>query len=136
MQHLVAYGGRDDHLFIGGVAEGPYVPYQPHYAALEWQYERFINDTGCVNSTDSLSCLRATPLDGLLKAQVAQAYPGHTIIPEYYWTPVVDGEFIPDYPLDLQRKGEFLDVPLMVGWCTNEGSGKRQLSIPLAWNRG
>ncbi|KAH7314164.1 triacylglycerol lipase-like protein [Rhexocercosporidium sp. MPI-PUGE-AT-0058] len=121
--HLTANGGRDDGLIRGAILESPFFPTQPKVMDLEWQFDRYVNATGCAGYTDQLACLRSKNTATLQAANVASPYPGRTVVPRFYWTPTTDGYFIRDYPYKMFQEGKFVKVPLMIGDDTNEGTG-------------
>ncbi|CAG8211173.1 unnamed protein product [Penicillium olsonii] len=117
--HFLAFGGRDDGLFSGGIAEsgGPLSP--SAMISLDQQdvlYENVLSHTSCINAADTLECLRTIPAD-VLKA----AFQGIS----YY--PVVDGAMIEGAPSAALRNGRFVKRPLLTGSNTNEGTA---FSIP------
>ncbi|KAM0124788.1 hypothetical protein ACHAP3_010107 [Botrytis cinerea] len=120
--HLTAYGGRNDNLFIGAIGESPFFPTQPLVPELEWQFDRYANSAGCGSADDALACLRTQSTAVLQAANVASPYPGQSGSPIFYWTPAIDGDFIRDYPYVLFEKGLSVDLPIMFGDVTNEGS--------------
>ncbi|KAE9363534.1 alpha/beta-hydrolase [Stipitochalara longipes BDJ] len=120
--HLTAYGGRDDGLFVGGIGESVFFPTQPLVAQLEWQFQRYVNGTGCSGATDELQCLRSKDTTVLQAANIPSPYPGRISAPNFYWTPTIDGDFIRDYPYRLIKQGKFVKVPIIFGDDTNEGS--------------
>ncbi|KAI9037468.1 alpha/beta-hydrolase [Aspergillus affinis] len=122
--HLTAYGGRDDGLFVGAVAESPFWPAQPTVAEAESQFDRFANETGCSDSPNILSCLRSLDISTLEQANVLHPLPGASDepLPLWYWLPVVDGDIIPDSLYNLFDGDKYLKVPLLVGSNTDDGS--------------
>ncbi|KAK1829861.1 lipase 1 [Podospora conica] len=124
--HLVAHGGRDDNLFVGAMAESIFFPAQPFVPELEYQFDRFTHQTGCNNAShsDQMACLRSKPIAVLQDANVAQPFPGQyeSPYPLFYWTPCVDGDFLRDLPYTLINQGKIIDVPLLFGTDTDEGS--------------
>ncbi|TVY73409.1 putative secreted lipase [Lachnellula suecica] len=121
--HLAAYGGQDDHLFIGGIGESVFFPTQRKVPELEFQFDQFANASGCLDALDQLSCLRETELATLAKANLAYPYPGQTQAPLWPYSPCVDGVIIQDFPSRLYGQGKFVKVPLMIGDDTDEGTG-------------
>lgn len=119
---LVAYGGKDEGLFVGAVGQSPFFPSQPPVSQLEWQYDRYVADTGCNTSTNSLTCLRSKDTATLQAANIATPFPGQTEIPLFYTTPTIDSDILPDSPYTLFRTGQYIHVPLIIGDETNEGS--------------
>ncbi|KFY87530.1 hypothetical protein V500_06912 [Pseudogymnoascus sp. VKM F-4518 (FW-2643)] len=120
--HLIAYGGRNDDLFVGGIGESVFFPTQPKVSELEWQFEQFVSDALCSGSVDELECLRSQNTTTLQAANKARPYPGQLGNPAWYWTPTVDGDFIQDYPYKLFEQGKFVKVPIMFGDDTDEGT--------------
>ena len=108
-------GGRDDGLFVGAIGESVFFPTQPKVSELEWQFERYVNETGCSGSSDELECLRSKDTATLQAANVPSPYPGQTGSPLFYWTPTLDGEFIQTYPYLAFEQGKFVKVPIIFG---------------------
>jgi acetylcholinesterase len=94
-----------------------FFPTQPQVAEREWQFERYVNDTGCSGSTDALECLRSKDTTVLQAANAPSPYLGETGVPLplWYWTPAIDGNFIQDYPYRLIEQGKFVKVPIIFG---------------------
>ncbi|KAI0013363.1 alpha/beta-hydrolase [Xylariaceae sp. FL0662B] len=122
--HLVAYGGTDkqERLFVGAVGESVFFPAQPSVADLEWQFDRLLGQTGCDGADRPMACLRSQGTGTLQAANVPSPFPGRFFLPLFYWTPCVDGDFLRDLPVLLFERGQFLDVPLIVGTTTDEGT--------------
>lgn len=62
----------------------------------------------------SLTELRKIPADSLLKA-TSQVRPTH-------FAPTIDGYFFPKAPVDMYEAGEQAQVPLLIGWNSQESS--------------
>ncbi|KAK4035177.1 Alpha/Beta hydrolase protein, partial [Parachaetomium inaequale] len=124
--HLVAYGGRNDGLFVGGMSESLFFPAQPLVRELEYQFDRAVSQTGCDGAAQGqqMACLRAKDVAVLQSANYAQPFPGRPgpPMPLFYWTPCVDGDFLRDLPYRLFEKGQFVSVPMVFATSTNEGS--------------
>ncbi|KAK4240662.1 Alpha/Beta hydrolase protein [Achaetomium macrosporum] len=124
--HLVAYGGRNDDLFVGAMTESIFFPAQPSAAELEYQFDRVASQTGCdrVAPAQQMACLRSKDAAVLQAANYAQPFPGRSEppLPLFYWTPCVDGDLLPDLPYRLFERGQFISVPMVLGTSTNEGS--------------
>ncbi|KAL2018885.1 hypothetical protein VTK56DRAFT_310 [Thermocarpiscus australiensis] len=124
--HLVACGGRNDNLFVGGMAESIFFPAQPFVRELEYQFDRVASQTGCdeLPPDRQMACLRSKDVALLQAANHAQAFPGRSEppMPLFYWTPCIDGDLLRDLPYNLFRKGHFISVPMLFGTSTNEGS--------------
>lgn len=120
--HLIAYGGRNEHLFVGGIGESVFFPTQPYVSELEWQFDAFANASGCGTSDDQLACLRNQSSVTLQSANVAFPYPGHSTAPLFDYSPCIDGDFLIDLPYKLFEAGQMVDVPIIFGNDNNEGS--------------
>lgn len=130
---LTAFGGRDDHLFVGAIGESVFFPTQPRVHELEFQYEHYLSAVGCSNATlaaanstskppSTMACLRSLSTTVLQAANRGVAYPGRVGTPLFPFTPTIDGDFIRDYPYRLLAAGRFVHVPILFGDDSNEGS--------------
>lgn len=123
--HLTAYGGHDDGLFVGAIPQSPFFPTSRTVEESEFQFNRFVQDTGCSNSTgnftDQLTCLRNLPLSTILSANNPLPLTNSTGKPNHYFLPVVDGEFSEEHMYKQFSEGRFIKVPTLVGGDTNEG---------------
>jgi carboxylesterase type B len=124
--HLVAYGGRNDNLFVGAMSQANFFPAQPFVEELEYQFDRVVSQTGCdkVDPSQQMTCLRGKDVSVLQAANYAQPFPGRPDppVPLFYWTPCVDGDLLRDLPYRLFEKGQFIDVPVIFGTSTNGSS--------------
>ncbi|PLB49882.1 alpha/beta-hydrolase [Aspergillus steynii IBT 23096] len=122
--HLAAYGGRDDDLFTGAIAQSPFWPTQRRVSDTEWQFNRFVKDAGCAKAPDALACLRSIDIKKLQAANIESPFPGTTDNPltRWYFLPVIDDDLIVDRLYKLFDRGQFIKVPVMVGDDTDEGS--------------
>jgi acetylcholinesterase len=111
----VCSGGRNEGLFVGAIGESVFFPTQPQVSELEWQFERYVNETNCAGTADELECLRSQDITVLQAANVPSPYPGRTSSPRFYWTPTIDGDFIQDYPYVLLEQGKIIKVPIIFG---------------------
>ncbi|KAI0895023.1 alpha/beta-hydrolase [Annulohypoxylon nitens] len=113
-------------LFVGGVGESVFFPWQPPLSDLEWQYDLVLNQTGCDSDVDPLSCLRGLDTATLQPLNTRSPFPGRpglpTPLPLFYWTPCVDGDLLRDLPYVLFDRGEYIPVPVIMGTTTNEGA--------------
>ena len=92
-----------------------FFPTQPYVYELEWQFERYVTDTGCNGSADELGCLRSKSTATLQAANVPSPYPGQMGNPLFYWTPTIDGDLIQQYPYLAFEQGRFIRVPIIFG---------------------
>lgn len=76
-----------------------------------------MSNTSCastVNTSASLDCLRNLPFE-----ELDAALNGTEASP---WAPMLDGDFIADYPVNQLAAGRFPQIPVMIGTNTDEGS--------------
>ncbi|CAM1506603.1 Fc.00g062440.m01.CDS01 [Cosmosporella sp. VM-42] len=119
---LSAYGGRDDNLFVGAIAESTFLPAQPRLSDLEYQFQRTLKWASCEDAENKMKCLRDKSKRKLQDINRSAPFPGQLENPHFYWTPCIDGDFLQDYPYTLYKNGSFVKVPVLFGACTNEGS--------------
>lgn len=119
--HLTAFGGRDDKLFVGAIPESPFFPTSPTVTEVEFQFDRFVNETGCSGSVNEVACLRGLDLDTIQAANVVSPFPGATGNPVFYFLPVIDGDFSQEQMYTQFTTGKFVKVPTLVGGDSDEG---------------
>lgn len=117
--------GRDDGLFRGAMAQSGFGGTLSRFAggfnatdAMQDVYDQLVSNTSCAataNTTASLDCLRALPF-----AEINDALNGTD--PVSPWPPVLDGDFIADYPVNQLRDGRFPPVAVLIGTNADEGS--------------
>lgn len=96
----------------------------PTHAEAATQGDAFATALGCTTPAAVLSCLR-----GKTFQQVLQAIPlGSQAVLEpavtrAFWLPVVDGIELPEQPRYLFERGQFHQVPLIVGSTRDESAG-------------
>ncbi|KAK3319621.1 triacylglycerol lipase [Cercophora scortea] len=132
--HMTAYGGRDDGLFSAGVMQSGSPAswralngtefYQPLYKNVTLHVRPSADfaaanslspaDT-CAEAADTLACLRTGKVE-----ELNAVFNGSRDISQK-WFPVVDGDFIREYPTRQLSRGEFVKIPIMSGASTNEG---------------
>lgn len=119
--HLTANNGTDLGLFIGAAAESPSFATILTVEEANYQYRSFATRFGCVGR-DSLACLRNKTEDELQLLNYNIPFPGGNKPPNYLWTPVLDGEYVPDYTYKLYKEGKFIKVPTIFGDDQNGGT--------------
>lgn len=116
---LTAFGGRNDSLFHAAAAESPAFPPLRDVKNSQWQYDDLLKKTGCAN----LGCM--TSMDAVKFQDAVRSlkvpFPGAKNPPLYFWNPTLDYDFVPDYTVNLLKKGKFLKVPTIFGSATNDG---------------
>ena len=86
--------------------------------------------TGDPNSQTTLNCLRNTPLKVLMDTSVELARKLRPPFGELAFYPSYDGDYIPDRPSLLLRKGAFVKgIPLIGAWTANDGAWYAQPTI-------
>lgn len=135
----LAYGGRDDGLFHGVIAESGYLGFiarsPGNFNSTDLMQEtddRLARNTSCratVGTPASLECLHAALLEELNQAlnvsAIAEQFPL-----------VLDGDFIADYPSNQFRDGTFPKVRLLIAYNTDEGSSFDQGFSPYGGAAG
>lgn len=116
---LVAYGGKDEGLFAGAIAESTFMPGLPEPDDLQYQFDRVANGTGCIDTDDIMECLRDMESSDLQTHNSKAPFDGRTYQSYFYWAPTTDGDMFPDCPSKLYEKGNFVKVPILSGSCTN-----------------
>ena len=105
LQRIIALGGSA--MPASGENDGSPLP----LATEERKGERFADALG----TQSLRELRSLPADAIVNA-------GGDTIGEWAWNASIDGVVLPDTPTAILSRGEQNDVPLVLGWGTDEGA--------------
>ncbi|KAM0706607.1 hypothetical protein Q7P35_005934 [Cladosporium inversicolor] len=115
--HLLAYNGRDDGLFRAGIMQsGNPVAYNSYRSVIDYQpgYDGLVNATGCSNATDTLECVRYAPYE--------QVNNWFNSTEGSNWNPIVDGDFIARWGSLQLEDGDFVQVPIIAGANTDEGT--------------
>lgn len=127
---LLAYNGRDDGLFRAAIGESGFGGRVPrfHVGGLnstvddQDEFDRLVRNTSCaatVGTPEAIPCLQAAPFDEINNAVNKSGISN--------WAPVLDGDFIQDYPSNQFRDGRFVKVPILIGSNTDEGAYFRGL---------
>ena len=112
---LVAYGGKGgEELFSGAIlVSGFETGGQVHREGVNQKgYDTIVQKTNCSGAADSLACLRAAPLEAIYETEAAVGAS---------WAPVIDGDFIRDYPPVELVAGNVARVPIILGGNSDEG---------------
>lgn len=117
---LTAYGGRNDHLFVGTAAESQSFATQWTISESQWEYDNLVVRTECV-SNDTLACLRGLSAKAIQEQNFNTPLPGSQDPPLYMYGPTIDGDLISDYTYRLFQQGKFIQVPTIFGDDTNGG---------------
>lgn len=131
---ILAYGGRDDHLFRAAIMESG-TGYETDFGevpttGLGWQeyYSTLVSKTNCTDAADTLQCMREVPAWDLSNVLNATASPVFT-------DSIIDGDFIQGPRWQLIRDGKFVHVPVIVGNNMDEGASfaTRGINTTAEW---
>ncbi|MCJ1397620.1 hypothetical protein MMC11_000816 [Xylographa trunciseda] len=131
-QHLVAYGGRNDNLFHAAVAQSQSFPAVRTVAQSQYQYDHLVSRANCSSSSNTLACLRSLSIAAFQAANLNEPFPNALKAPIFPYNPVLDNDFVTDYPIRSFTSGKFLKVPTIFGDDTNEGTIFADQSITTA----
>lgn len=114
---LTAYGGRNDNLFHATAAQSASFGTQYTVEESQYQYDIFVEKTGCNSTSNTLECLRGKSSADLQAVYNAGNYvsPGGTAPPLFMWSNVIDGDFTPDYAYKLFAECKYLKLPAIWG---------------------
>lgn len=124
---LLAYNGRDDHLFAHAIAEsGAPIGLSPYPTVQSWEpvIANISAAVGCGNNSDVLACLRGVPSEQM------NAVINSTTTHGASYGPVIDGDLIVDAAITQLERGSFVNVPYIIGCNTDEGAsfGPKQIN--------
>ncbi|KAK6346233.1 hypothetical protein TWF730_010563 [Orbilia blumenaviensis] len=122
--HQLAYNGRDDGLFsqVMLLSGAPtFFGTTPFPEAGQARYDYIITQTGCLDATDSLDCLRSVPIETLNAAINTTS--------GQFSVPTVDGDFITGLPSESLKRGRFVRVPAVVAGTSDEGAGYSRMLV-------
>ena len=113
--HLTSYDGRNDNLFQAAILEsggpeGASLNTLPFYSAATYNLTRTVGCPRTWTSPSQLACLRNLSSEALFASN-------YTVV----WNPIVDGDFLTDYPSSLLAQNKFIRIPLLTGANTDEG---------------
>ncbi|CAN8098798.1 unnamed protein product [Discula destructiva] len=121
---VLAYNGRDDGLFRAAIAQSGFGATLSRFPGgfnatdhFQATYNLLVSNTSCastVNTSASLDCLRDLPFE-----ELNAALNGTSASP---WAPMLDGDFIADYPVNQLADGRFPRIPVLIGANSDEGS--------------
>ncbi|PCG88068.1 Carboxylesterase, type B [Penicillium occitanis (nom. inval.)] len=125
---LIAYGGRDDHLFRAAISEsGAPSTYYRYQTPADWQpyYDAIVEAAGCSSASDTLGCLREVLVNTLYDIfNNASIVPVHTLsgLKGPQFVQVIDGDFIQESATVQLHQGKFAKVPYLIGGSADEGT--------------
>ncbi|KAK4951517.1 hypothetical protein LTR10_010493 [Elasticomyces elasticus] len=119
---VTAYNGRNDNLFHATAAESQSFSALRTVPENQFAYDNLVIRTGCVNSADTLACLRGLTATQLQQQNFNTPFPGAQQAPLYMYGPTLDFDFITDYTYRAYEQGAYVRVPAIAGDDTNEGT--------------
>ncbi|KIM35872.1 hypothetical protein M413DRAFT_32110 [Hebeloma cylindrosporum] len=124
MFQLIANGGDNEGLFHAAMGDSPSLSFCPPFDGpyITGIYQQFAGLAGCDNQgAYTLECLRSAPAEKLALAakQVLLARPTTLFV----FSPILDGDFITERPVEAFKSGNFARVPVLFGSNSDEGSG-------------
>jgi len=122
--HLTAYGGRDDKLFQAAAAESLSFATLLTTSQSQYQWDNFTKAVGCSNTNagTALTCLRGKSAAAIEAQNFNIPFPGQTSPPLYMFQPTIDGDIVTDLTYNAFQKGNFIQVPMLIGDDTNGGT--------------
>lgn len=117
-----AYSGAATDLFHAAAAESQAFPSINTPSQAQYQYDNLVIRAGCVDSNDTLACLKSLSSELLQSVNINTPTPGAQKEPLYMYSPVIDGGLLPDYTYRLFAEGKFVKLPAIYGDDTNEGT--------------
>lgn len=120
--HLVAPGSNG--LFHRAVMQSGTMSFRMRTAAdAQQQADEFAAALGCTGNDAAavLACLRSKGQNQVLTARPPASAEAFTETRQTQWTPIVDGVEISDQPRYLYERGQFSQVPVLLGANRDEG---------------
>jgi para-nitrobenzyl esterase len=120
--HLIAQGSSG--LFHRAVMQSGTMSFRMRTAAdAQQQAVEFATALGCTgnDATAVLACLRSKGQNQVLAARPPNLSEAFTESGQTQWTPIVDGVELSDQPRYLYEKGQFSQVPVLLGANRDEG---------------
>ena len=113
--HLTAFGAAPTNLFHAVASESAGFFTQLTVPQSQFLYDNIVNLVGCTNHTDTVECLRQTPVETLQVANRDIPYVGRPSPPLFIYMPVIDGVMIQDFLHRSFSEGKFLKIPAIFG---------------------
>ena len=119
--HMLAFNGRNDNLFRGGIMEsgapttGLYV--SSTSSSAQATYNDVLSKAGCSSASNKLACLRSVSYDTLYNAMNNDSNVQYNT-----WLPVIDGGIIAQSPSKQIANGQYVKIPTIQGHNDDEGA--------------
>ncbi len=113
--HLLAYGDTSTDLFRGAIMESG-SPTTEGWASYSVEgssasYDYILSNLSCADAKDQLQCLREVPYLTFNETTSLTS-----------WMPTLDGAFLPESPTKQLAAGKYVNVPMLLGANTDEGT--------------
>lgn len=82
---LAAYGGRDDGLFVGAVADAIFFLQVKNVTFNQYHFDQFASRAGCDSASDKLACLRGLDINTIQAARISGGYAGQSQEAQWIW---------------------------------------------------
>ncbi|KAB8336696.1 hypothetical protein FH972_021006 [Carpinus fangiana] len=122
---LLAYNATNENLFQAALIESGASSTIYTVEESQFEFDKLANRTGCNQAAGgAFACLRDLNVTTLQNSTNSQpiALPGRSGLPVYTYNPMIDKDFLVDYPTKMFDKGQYVRVPLLVGDDENEGT--------------
>lgn len=116
-----AYSGAVTDLFHAAAAESQSFGQINTASQAQYQYNSLVIRAECVNTNNTLACLKSLSSKQLQSVNINTPSPGAQQAPLFMYSPVIDAELVPDYTYRLFAQGKFVKLPAIYGDDTNEG---------------
>ena len=120
--HILAFNGRNDHLFHAAASISPSYPPIRTIAENQFAYDNLVIRTGCALWHDTLDCLRRLTATELQAYNYPTTFPSAQSPPFAMYGPTLDDDLIRRPTVAAYRAGHFISVPRLIGTSTDEGS--------------
>ncbi|KAF8895158.1 Alpha/Beta hydrolase protein [Infundibulicybe gibba] len=122
MFQLIGNGGDNEGLFRAAMGDSPPLSFPPLFDSTydEGIFEQFATLAGCSIGPDVMPCLRAASSAALISAGSSTIDARTDTL--FVFSPIIDGTFVKEHPVEAFRNGHFARVPVFFGSNTNEGA--------------
>lgn len=122
--HMMAYGGQQQAPFRSAIVDYPWWQSFKPESYLEEQYQNVLNQANC----SSIDCLRSLPTEKIKElsesTQAKWVDSNYTkyAYGDFYYGPVIDGNFIRELPSAAFASGRFTRMPILIDRESDEGN--------------
>jgi triacylglycerol lipase len=118
--HLISNGGDNRGLYRAAILESGGATVDAYNGTDYYQpfYDDIVANLSCSAAYDTLDCLRSVPYEDLY-AKLSDI--GSNVY-RFDYMPIIDGDFLREWPHAAMLSGRSANVPIMTGHVTDEGS--------------